>query len=150
MGVQCTQLDYNQYTPRPPDGGESSDEDLDDEERSDDDMSQEDGDALSDTGTPFNKRRKSEEHAARKRRRMDKGVRSFPRIRVPGLTRVQRNHHYLVITMIYTVGKLTSIIWLEHGMDKALQVQFTYWVPYLNVSIMISYGKNYHHFENIS
>ena len=48
------------------------------------------------------------------------------------------------MTMIYTARSLTSIIRLEHGMDKALQVQFIYWLPYLNVLIMISYGETYH------
>lgn len=75
---------------------------------------------------------------------MDNGVRLFHRIRVPGLTRIQRIHHCLLMSMIYTVRSLTSIIRLEHGMDKALQVQFIYWLRYLNVLIMISYGKTYH------
>ena len=83
LGVDLYQLNYNQYTPRPLDDGESSDENFDEEERSDDNLSQEDGDTLSDTGTPSNKRRKLEGHAARKRRRMDRGVRSFHRTRVP-------------------------------------------------------------------
>ena len=84
-------LNYLQYTPRPPDDGESSDQDLEGEARSDDDLSQENEDELSDPGTPSNKRRKLEGHAARKRRRMDNGVRSLHRIRVPGLTWIQRN-----------------------------------------------------------
>ena len=121
LSIALNQLIY-QSMPRPPDDGESSDEDLEGEERSDDDLSQEDGDPLSDTGTPSNKRRKLEAHVARKRRRMDNGVRSFHRIRLPGLTRIQRNHQCLVMTMIDTVGSLTSIIRLEHGMDKAPQV----------------------------
>ena len=75
-GVDCDQLTYNQYMPRPSNHGESSDEDLDDdEERSEDDLSQEDGDAISDTEAPSNKRRKTEGHAPRKRRRTDKDVR---------------------------------------------------------------------------
>lgn len=82
LGAALNQLNY-QLNPRPLDDDESSDEDLEDEERSDDDLSQEDGDPLSDTGTPSNKRRKPEAHAARKRRRMDNGVRLFHRIRVP-------------------------------------------------------------------
>ena len=36
-------------------------------------------------------------------------------------------------------------------MDKALQVQFTYWLPYLNGLIMTSCGKkSLYHFEDIS
>ena len=143
FGAAFSQLNH-QLNPRPSDDGESSDEDLEGEERSDDDLSQEDGDPLSDTGTPSNKRRKPEDHAARKRRRMGNGVRLFQRIRVPGLTQIQRNRQCLVMSMIYTVRSLTSIIRLEHGMDKALQVQFTYWLPYLNVLIMISYGETFH------
>lgn len=80
--VVLNQLNY-QLNPRPPDDDESSDEDLEGEERSDDDLSQEDGDPLSDTGTPSKKRQKPEAHAARKRRRMDDGVRLFYQIRVP-------------------------------------------------------------------
>lgn len=137
------QLNY-QRNPRPPDDGESSDEDLEGEERSDDDLSQEDEDPLSDAGTPSNKRRKFEAYAARKRRRMGSGVRLFHRICVPGLTRIQRTRQCLVMSMIFTVRSLTSIIQLEHGMEKALQMQFMYWLPYLNVLIMISYGKIYH------
>lgn len=82
LGVALKQLNY-QLNPRPPDDGESSDEDLEGEETSDDDLSQEDGDPLSDTGTSSNKRQKPEAHAARKRRRMDNDVRLFHRIRVP-------------------------------------------------------------------
>ena len=129
----------------PPDDAESSDEDLEGEERSDDDLSQEDGDPLSDTGTPSNKRRKPEPHDARKRRRMDNGVRLFHRICVPGLTRIQRNRQCLVMSMSDTLRSLTSIIRLEHGMDKALQLQFIYWLPYLSVLIMIFFGKTCHH-----
>jgi hypothetical protein len=134
LGCILNQLNY-QYIPRPPDDGESSDEDLEGEERFDNGLSLEDGDPLSDTGTPSNKRRKLEARASRKRRRLDNGVRSFHRIRVSGLTRIQRNHQCLVM----------SIILLEHGMDKALQVQFIYWLLYLNVLIMNSYGETYHH-----
>jgi hypothetical protein len=143
LGVVLNQLNY-QLNPRPASDGESSDEDLEVEDRSDDGLSQEDGDPLSDTGSPSNKRRKPEAYEARKRRRMDNGVRLFHRIRVPGLTRIQRIRQCLVMNMIYTVRSLTSIIRLEHGMDKALQVQFIYWLPCLNVLIMISYGKTYH------
>ena len=144
MGAALNQLNY-QHLSRPPDDGESSDEDFEVEERSDGELSQEDGDPFSGTETPSNKRRKLEAHAARKRRRKDSGVRSFHRIPVPGLTRIQRNHQSLVMTTICIVGSLTSIIRQEHGMDKALQVQFIYWLPYLNVLIMTSCGKTYHH-----
>ena len=145
--LALNQLNY-QRNPRPPDDGESSDEDLEGEERSDDDLSQEDEDPLSDRGTPSNKRRKPEAHAARKRRRMGNGVRLFHRICVLGLTRIQRIRQCLVMSMIFTVQSLTSIIRLEHGTEKALQMQFMYWLPYLNVSIMISYGKTYHQWKN--
>jgi len=63
LGVDLSS-NHHQYTPRPPDDGESSDEDLEGEEKSDD--NQDNVDALSDTGTPSDKRRGLEGHATRK------------------------------------------------------------------------------------